>query len=736
MPALFEKFGRLGEDCSVWANQVLNATRARISEKTPPTIWPHGVWHTWVTRGLKRIGQLRHGFAVADDLYEKGGLPTPDTPPIKGSPGQFNFWAMKSKNATHFVKPADDVAVWSQVVRRRTTDLVSGEIIEDISIDKDAKAKFLFRLLDHPRNIRTEFWYYELSDRDPVDGEAADDAADEGGPEVIVTGGARDFERNEVLRLTAKDPDFADLVVAHLCIQQLQLEPGTKPCDAEGLYDMVKAELVKRGVGSRQATQRADVAIREMGDYLFDKLLYRQTYDDSVQGYVSKAVVPRGGLKSFLYNGRRYRLTLRKSLMLLYHDSEMVGGHPNVVDTIAKLEQMYWWPGLGGDAQRWVNSCAICRLVKPQKGISTMERSELHEKPFRVIFIDAMGPIRPEGESGECYIFHAECPFSRWAWLHASKSDSESDWAVFLVESVFFDLAGFPVVLRSDRGAAFTGSVVKAINQLLGNNHVFGSSYRPQSQGYLEGRHQTINHTLAAYVKKYPETWPRWTKLAQWCMRATPRKDRNGKSPYEIVTGLVPQGPMDQLFKRFDSTKIIGVSDYVSGLKANLEDIHNQVKIGLNSLQSKKDAARALAPKLLYAPGTFVFLDAPPLTVARHVGHEVGVSTRLLPRRRPQVYEVLKRPSAETVVLCDPTSRSTKLGFSQPVHVSRVKTHDLCELEQTIDGTPLRLRVITNGAARDGTIIAQLATGAVKIQYDDLGDIEIADLENEEYVWL
>jgi hypothetical protein len=338
-----------------------------------------------------------------------------------------------------------------------------------------------------------------------------------------------------------------------------------------------------------------------------------------------------------------------------------------------------------------------------------------------------------EGELGECYIFHAECPFSRWAWLHASKSDNESDWAVCLVESVFCDLAGVPVVLRSDRVAAFICSGVKAINQLLGNNQVFGSSYRPQSQVNLEGHHQTINHTLVAYVKKYPEAWPCWMRLAQWCMRATPCKDRNGKSPYEIVTGLVPQGPMDQLFKRFDSTKVIGVSEYVSGLKENLEDIHNQVKIGLNNFQSKKDVVRAFAPKLLYASGTLVFLNAPPLTVARRAGHEVGVSTRLLPRRRPQVYEVLERPSAETVVLCDPAIRLMKLGFSQPVHVS---THDLCEFEQMIDGTSLRLRVITDGSVRDGTIIAQLVTAAVKIQYGELGDIEVADLKNEEYVWL
>ena len=54
---------------------------------------------------------------------------------------------------------------------------------------------------------------------------------------------------------------------------------------------------------------------------------------------------------------------------------------------------------------------------------------------------------------------------------------------------VYFDLCGFSTVLRSDRITELTGSVVKAINTMLGVEHAFGSSYHPESHGHIEARH-------------------------------------------------------------------------------------------------------------------------------------------------------------------------------------------------------------------------------------------------------
>ena len=114
-----------------------------------------------------------------------------------------------------------------------------------------------------------------------------------------------------------------------------------------------------------------------------------------------------------MYNEKTYRLSIRKSLLLLYHDSETDGAHANVEQTFAKVSRHFKWPGMGKDVQNWCNTCSICRLVRPQRTLTAQQRSELHDRPFRVLFIDTLGPISPEGENGELYIFHSEDLFGR-----------------------------------------------------------------------------------------------------------------------------------------------------------------------------------------------------------------------------------------------------------------------------------------------------------------------------------
>ena len=277
-----------------------------------------------------------------------------------------------------------------------------------------------------------------------------------------------------------------------------------------------------------------------MQDFSFDgTCLYKRIYDATEARVVGRMVVPAGGAKSLTYNGRRRTLTPRRRLLLEKHDSDAQGFHPSAEHTIAKLRESVWWPGLESDAQAWVASCHTCRITKPQKGLTPEDRHELYERPFRVLFIDAIGPISPAPE-GYTHIYHCECPFTRFAWLKAETANTEELWAKFLVEDVFFDLAGFPVVLRSDRGAAFTGGVIAAINRIFSITHRLGSSYHPQAQGYIEARHKPINNIVKACCANFPETWPRVVKYAQWALRPTPRSDRQGRTPFGSVTGCKP----------------------------------------------------------------------------------------------------------------------------------------------------------------------------------------------------
>ena len=138
-------------------------------------------------------------------------------------------------------------------------------------------------------------------------------------------------------------------------------------------------------------------------------------------------------------------------ILKLYHDSTLEGGHPSARDTRAKVMEHVWWPSLESDVIKWVATCLTCKQVKPQLALTVEQRTRLADRPFRLLQADTIGPIEPP-DNGYKYLAHVEDLFSRWCWVHPMKTASAKEWATFLVEYVYFDVAGFPAALKTDRG--------------------------------------------------------------------------------------------------------------------------------------------------------------------------------------------------------------------------------------------------------------------------------------------
>ena len=133
------------------------------------------------------------------------------------------------------------------------------------------------------------------------------------------------------------------------------------------------------------------------------------------------------------------------------------------------------------------------------------------------------------------------------------------------------------------------------------------------------------------------------------------------------------------------------------------------------------------------AVGDYVFVERPPL-LFRNAEQE-GASRRLLPRADPNLYRVVKVFDS-TVVVCDPDTGNTELGFAQPVHISRLRPFELCELESPLDTAPPRLRIRKqDGSWISGAVITQSATGSVRVRFDNRTE-RVIDLSREEYQWL
>jgi len=372
-------------------------------------------------------------------------------------------------------------------------------------------------------------------------------------------------------------------------------------------------------------------------------------------------------------------------------------------------------------------------LVKPQPCLTAAERSELHSRPFRTLFIDTIGPFSPASD-GKRYIAHVECPFSKFPWLKGLEKDDAESWAKFLIDEVFFDLAGFPAVLRSDRGGPFVSDVVRTVNQLLGIQQAFGSSYHPQSQGFIEARHKPINKTIRAYASANPQKWARYIKLAQWAMRATPRADLGGRSPYEVITGLRPQGPLTTLFDKM-KVKTVTPSEYVKGLQQNLELIQKEVAMSYAAELDAKLQKREGETRSNWVPdvGDTVFLRRAPTGA----GDVPGTSRKLLALCDTRLYRVRKVVGPSTYYLADADTGNTDLGFPQPVALDRLVPFDLCELEvPTDEKEPLRVEVDREHGGGTYRIVSQSATGRVRLRDETSGEEHTADLAKLDWRWV
>ena len=149
------------------------------------------------------------------------------------------------------------------------------------------------------------------------------------------------------------------------------------------------------------------------------------------------------------------RLTLRRYLIVLFHNTP-AGVHMGRDRTVqALLDVGMWWPQLYNDVQDVVRTCLICRSEKGQQLITGHQRSRDYDGPFRYLIVDYGGPMNPPSAGGHRYMFTCVCAWSGWYWAHPTVDDSSETAATQLFYHVMCDLAGYPVCFRSDRGLAF-----------------------------------------------------------------------------------------------------------------------------------------------------------------------------------------------------------------------------------------------------------------------------------------
>jgi len=188
--------------------------------------------------------------------------------------------------------------------------------------------------------------------------------------------------------------------------------------------------------------------------------------------------------------------------------------------------------------------------------------------------------------TGARYILTAICCFSKWCWLVPIPDKKATTVGKALLEIVLLSLAMFPSVLRSDNDPTFMSD---AMNRILNIRHVFGSTYHPQSQGQVENMHHTMTSTCRKLLQDFPEEWEEVIPHCECILRITPLKSLGGRSPYQVVTGLLPR--LSRVLLANGPLGIASASEYVERLLRYLKSCCDDIYRRQQEVREDEEAA-------------------------------------------------------------------------------------------------------------------------------------------------
>jgi hypothetical protein len=227
---------------------------------------------------------------------------------------------------------------------------------------------------------------------------------------------------------------------------------------------------------------------------------------------------------------------------ILYHlHTDMSGAHMGIDAVIGKIKDRYYWPQLGEDVKKYIQTCDVCQRRGPSN-----RREELIpipvQGPFHRIGIDIKGPL-PITSNGNRYIIVAMDYFTKWPEAIAIPNIKAETVAKFIYEQIICR-HGVPQEILSDRGTSFINKIVDELCQKYQTKHRLTSAYRPQTNGMVERFNRTIGECIAKLVQDDNKEWDQLLDAVLLAYR-TKKHKTTGKTPFYLVYGREATLPID-----------------------------------------------------------------------------------------------------------------------------------------------------------------------------------------------
>ena len=287
---------------------------------------------------------------------------------------------------------------------------------------------------------------------------------------------------------------------------------------------------------------------------LKDEILTRQYFDETGNVKYHQILLPQHLLRELL-----------QSLHGAAHK------HPGISKMLQDIRQRYYYPSMAKHVKKWVEGCEQCaRDKRVPNATITPELLNLPEwdlGPEDAMQIDLLPNLPPSG--GYENVLTAIDVFSRYLFAYPLTDASAINVAKALID-IMTKHAYLPTTVITDKGTAFTSTIITEVTQVLGITLKCATTKHPQTIGKLERTHASLKTNLKMACGEYRRQWHKYLPLAV-LNHNTSYHASIGCEPTRVFHGRIPYNILDHKLGNNPNEKISPTTEFA-------EEIQNRTK--------------------------------------------------------------------------------------------------------------------------------------------------------------
>ena len=294
---------------------------------------------------------------------------------------------------------------------------------------------------------------------------------------------------------------------------------------------------------------------------LKDEIVTRQYYDETGQIKYHQILLPKHLLKELLQaiHGTAHR-------------------HPGISKMLQEIRQKYYYPGIAKYVKKWVEGCETCARDKrvPNNTI-TPELLNLPEwdlGPEDAMQIDLLPNLPTSG--GYQTVMTAIDVFSRYLFAYPLIEATATNVAKVIID-IMTKHSYLPTTLITDKGSAFTSTIIAEITQILGITLKCATTKHPQTIGKLERTHASLKTNLKMASGEYRRQWHKYLPLAVLNYNTTYHSSI-GCKPSKVFHGRIPYNVLDHKLGNNPNKNFLPTTEFAEEVQQRTQILIDQTK--------------------------------------------------------------------------------------------------------------------------------------------------------------